>query len=68
MSAIIRNRAAEKARARERDEERLRRGEISPSELQKENLIFRRFRKDVIGLKPKYKPDHVEFVFDDPKI
>jgi hypothetical protein len=63
MSAIIRSRASEKARARERDEERLRRGEISPSELQKENLIFRRFRKDVTGL----KPDHVEFVFDGPK-
>lgn len=50
MSAIIRNRAAEKARARERDEERLRRGKISPSELQQENLVFRGFRKDVCGV------------------
>jgi hypothetical protein len=67
MSAIIRNRVAEKALAPDRDEERLHRGEISPSELQRENHVFRGFRKDVIGLKPKYKPDHVEFVFDNPK-
>lgn len=67
MSAIIRNRAAEKIRARERDEERLRRGEISPSALQKENLIFRRFRKDVIGLKPKYKPKGIDYVLDHSK-
>lgn len=67
MSAIIRKRAAEKARARERDEERLRRGEISPSELQRENLVFRGFRKDVIGLKPKYKPKGVDNVLDHPK-
>ena len=67
MSAIIRHRAAEKARARERDEERLRQGEISPSELQKENLIFRGFRKDVIGLKPKYKPKGVDYVLDHSK-
>lgn len=67
MSAIIKNRAAEKARARERDEERLRRGEISPSELQKENLVFRGFRTDVIGLKPKYKPKGVDHVFVHPK-
>lgn len=67
MSAIIRNRAAQKARARERDEERLRRGEISPSELQRENLVFRGFRKDVIGLKPKYKPKGVDYVLDHPK-
>ena len=66
MSAIIRNRAAEKARARERDEERLRRGEISPSELQRENLVFRGFRKDVIGLKPKYKPKGVDYVLGPP--
>ena len=67
MSAIIRHRAAEKARARERDEERLRQGEISPSELQKENLIFRGFRKDVIGLKPKYKPKGIDYVLDHSK-
>ncbi|WP_323038914.1 hypothetical protein [Gemmobacter sp.] len=67
MSAIITNRAAAKARARERDEERLRRGEISPSELQRENLVFRGFRKDVIGLKPKYKPNDVDYVLGPPR-
>ena len=67
MSAIIRNRAAEKARARARDEERLHRGEISPSALQRENLVFRGVRKDVIGLKPKYKPKGVDYVLDHSK-
>ncbi len=45
MSDLFKNRAASKARARERDEERLRRGEITPSQLQQENLIFRGFRR-----------------------
>lgn len=67
MSDLFKSRAAAKARARERDEERLRCGEISPQELQKENLLFRGFRKDVIGLKPKYKPRGVDFVFVPPK-
>jgi hypothetical protein len=39
MSDLIRDRAAAKVRARERDEERLRRGEVSPHELQRENLV-----------------------------
>jgi hypothetical protein len=63
MSDLFKNRAAMKALARTRDEERLRRGEVSPSELQRENLVFRGFQKDVIGLKPKYKPKSVDFVF-----
>ena len=54
MSDLFKNRAAAKARSRERDEERLRRGEITPSQLQQENLIFRGFKKGEIGLKPKY--------------
>ncbi|MCA9770855.1 MAG: hypothetical protein KC466_00515 [Myxococcales bacterium] len=62
MSDLLKNRAAVKALSRERDEGRLRRGEVSPSELQRENLVFRGFRKDVIGLKPKYKPKSVDFV------
>lgn len=62
MSDLLKNRAAVKALSRERDEERLRRGEVSPSELQRENLVFRGLRKDVIGLKPKYKPKSVDFV------
>jgi len=62
MSAIIRNRAAEKAIAWERDEERLRRGEISPSELQRENLLFQGFRKDVIGFGPKHRPKSIPYL------
>ena len=45
MSDLFKNRAAMKARARERDEERLRRGEITPSQLQQENLVFRGFKR-----------------------
>ena len=67
MSAPLNSRAAEKARARARDEKRLRRGEISPQDLQRENLLFRGVRKDVIGLKPKYKPKGVDYVLDDRK-
>lgn len=55
MSDLFKNRAAAKARARERDEERLRRGEITPSQLQQENLVFRGFKKGELGLKPKYR-------------
>jgi hypothetical protein len=62
MSDLLKNRAAVKALSRERDEERLRRGEVSPSALQRENLVFRGVRRDVIGLKPKYKPKSVGFV------
>jgi hypothetical protein len=54
MSDLFKTRAAEKARSRERDEERLRRGEITPSQLQQENLVFRCFKKGEIGLKAKY--------------
>lgn len=67
MSAIIRNRAAEKAIARERDEERLRRGEISPSELQRENLLFHGFRKDVIGFGPKHRPKSIPYLIIRPR-
>jgi hypothetical protein len=55
MSDLFKNRAAMKARSRARDEERLKRGEISPQELQRENLIFRGFRKGVIGFGPRDK-------------
>lgn len=54
MSDLFKNRAAEKARSRERDEERLRRGEVTPSQLQQENLVFRGFKKGEIGLSAKY--------------
>ena len=54
MSDLFKSRAAAKARSRERDEERLRRGEITPSQLQQENLVFRGFKKGEIGLPAKY--------------
>ena len=62
MSAPICNRAEEKARARARDEERLRRGEISPQELQQENFVFRGFRKDAIGFGPKHRPKSIPYL------
>ncbi|WP_022704685.1 hypothetical protein [Pseudorhodobacter ferrugineus] len=54
MLDVFKNRAAAKARSRERDEERLRRGEVTPSQLQQENLVFRGFKKGEIGLPAKY--------------
>ena len=67
MSAPIFNRAEEKARARARDEERLRRGEISPQDLQRENLMFRGFRKDVIGFGPKHRPKSIPYLIIRPR-
>lgn len=49
MSQMIAERAQQKSLARARDEERLRAGEISASDLQRENLQFRRVRRDRIG-------------------
>jgi hypothetical protein len=54
MSDLFKNRAAATARSRERDEERLRRGEVTPSQLQQENLVFRGFKKGAFGLPAKY--------------
>ncbi len=62
MSAPGLNRAEEKARARVRDEERLRQGEVSPQELQRENLVFGGFRKDVIGFGPKHRPKSIPYL------
>ena len=67
MSAPLNSRAAEKARARARDEERLRRGEISPQDLQRENLLFRGFRKDVIGFGPKDRPKFARYLIIRPR-
>lgn len=66
MSDLIRSRAEVKARARERDEERLRRGEISAAQLQRENCVFRGFRKDVIGFGPKHRPKSGRYILIDP--
>jgi len=43
-------RQRQKARARQRDEERLERGEISPAELQRENMPFRKLRRDKVAI------------------
>lgn len=43
-------RQRQKARARQRDEERLARGEISPAELQRENMPFRKLRRDRVAI------------------
>jgi len=43
-------RQRQKARARQRDEERLERGEISPAELQRENMPFRKLRRDRVAI------------------
>lgn len=67
MSAPIFNRAEEKARARAHDEERLRQGEVSPQKLQRENLLFRGFRKDVIGFGPKHRPKSIPYLIIRPR-
>lgn len=43
-------RQRQKARARQCDEERLERGEISPGELQRENMPFRKLRRDKVAI------------------
>lgn len=67
MSAPIFNRAEEKSRARARDEERLRQGEVSPQDLQRENLVFGGFRKDVIGFGPKHRPKSIPYLIIRPR-
>ncbi|MEG3662781.1 hypothetical protein [Celeribacter halophilus] len=43
-------RQRQKARARQREEERLARGEISGRELQRENMPFRKLRRDKVAI------------------
>ena len=62
MSPPMFNRAEEKAHARARDEDRLRQGEVSPQNLQPENLVFGGFRKDVIGFGPKHRPKSIPYL------
>lgn len=66
MSDSIQDRAEVKARARARDEERLRLGEISAVELQRENFLFRGFRKGVIGFGPKHRPKSARYILIAP--
>jgi hypothetical protein len=42
-------------------------GEISPQELQRENFVFRGFRKDVIGFGPKHKPKSTPYLIIRPE-
>lgn len=67
MSAPSLNRAEEKSRARARDEARLRQGEVSPQELQRENLVFGGFRKDVVGFGPKHRPKSIPYLIIRPR-
>jgi hypothetical protein len=58
-------RAEQKQRSRERDEDRLRRGEITPAQLQQENLAFRGFDKKFIAIPAKYLPPGVKYLYTD---
>jgi hypothetical protein len=62
MSQLIAQRAQQKARARARDEERLRRGEISALELQRENSPFRKLRRDRISFIPASRSEADRFL------
>ena len=59
------DRAAEKARSRARDEARLKNGEITPSELRKENAFVKGsgFAKKKIGFSPKYRSENGDKYF-----
>jgi hypothetical protein len=50
-----------------RDEARLRRDEISTHDLQRENLLFHGFRKDVIGFGPKHRPKSIPYLIIRPQ-
>ncbi|PWE48293.1 hypothetical protein DEM26_19150 [Thioclava sp. NG1] len=62
MEDLFRKRQEEKARSRARDEERLARGEVSPSELQHQNLVFKKVRADRVGFVKSREPKSVKFL------
>ncbi|WGT51369.1 hypothetical protein [Thioclava nitratireducens] len=62
MEDLFRKRQAEKARSRAKDEERLARGEVSPSELQSQNLAFKKVRADRVGFVKSREPKSVKFL------
>lgn len=45
-----------------KDEERLARGEVSPSELQRENLAFKKVRADRVGFVKNREPKSIKFL------
>jgi hypothetical protein len=60
-------RQRQKALSRQRDEERLARGEITPSELQRENMPFRKLRRDRIMFARCPKTGEPRYLSLDPK-
>ncbi|WP_417247525.1 hypothetical protein [Celeribacter sp.] len=60
-------RQRQKARSRARDEERLARGEISATELQRESLQFRNLRRDRIALTRDKKTGEIVWLALEPK-
>ncbi|WP_417275644.1 hypothetical protein [Celeribacter halophilus] len=60
-------RQRQKARSRARDEERLARGEISATELQRESLQFRNLRRDRIALTRDKKTGKIVWLALEPK-
>ncbi|KFE36496.1 hypothetical protein [Thioclava atlantica] len=62
MEDLYRKRPEEKARSRAKDEERLARGEVTPSELQRENLAFKKVRADRVGFVKNREPKSIKFL------
>lgn len=62
MEDLYRKRQEEKARSRAEDEERLARGEVSPSELQRRNFAFKDVRADRVGFVKSREPKSVKFL------
>ncbi|UWQ04931.1 hypothetical protein [Aliiroseovarius crassostreae] len=59
------DRAKQKALSRARDEARLKSGEVTPSELRKENAFIKGsgFAKKKIGFSPRYRPENGDKYF-----
>ncbi|PFG62172.1 hypothetical protein AXZ77_0745 [Thioclava sp. ES.031] len=59
---LYRKRQEEKARSRAEDEERLARGEVSSSELQRQNLAFKDVRTDRVSFVKSREPKSIKFL------
>lgn len=62
MVSLYQKRAIEKARQRARDEERVARGEVKPSELQRQNTVFKNVRADRVGFVKSREPKSIKFL------
>jgi len=60
-------RQRQKARSRARDEERLALGEISATELQRENMPFRKLRRDKVAFYRDKKTGKFRYMSLEPK-